>query len=189
MEKERYFYGILKRLGAIREGHFVLSSGRHSNVYVECAVVMQYPKYATAFAKALAQRYADRKIDAVVTAEMDGVIIAYEVARLLQCRAMIAEKAGNKFTLRRDFDLKQGEEVLALDDVLTTGRTLNQLLDIIRLGGATPIGVAVVVDRSNDTVHFDVRKDALVTLDLKSCDAANCPICGGAAPNQAFPGK
>lgn len=179
MDKERYFYGILEKLGAIREGHFVLSSGRHSNVYVECAVVMQYPEYATTFAKELARIYAEKKIDAIVTAEMDGIIIAYEVARILQCRAMIAEKVEDKLVLKRDFNLKRREKVLALDDVLTTGKTLSQLLNLIRQYYAIPVGVAVVVDRSNDTVHFDVKKDALVTLDLKSYESTDCPICGG----------
>lgn len=168
---------IFRRTGVLLEGHFRLTSGRHSGRYLQCAQVLQYPEYANALCREIARHHMGQKVEAVIGPALGGVIIAYEVARALGARALFAEREGGVMTLRRGFTLNPGERVLVVEDVITTGGSVREVLDIVITAGATPAGVGVLVDRSAGTVDFGLPLKALVSLNVESYPPEDCPIC------------
>ena len=123
---------LLKKSKALLDGHFLLSSGLHSNRYVQCAMVLQYPNYATFLARKLVKKFSKTKIDVVVSPAIGGIIFGQEVARALRARAVFTEREEGKLALRRGFDIKKGEKVLVVEDVLTTGGSVREILKIVR---------------------------------------------------------
>jgi len=173
----------LEAAGAVRRGHFLLTSGRHSDLFVLCAQVLQYPERAARLAGAMAEPYARAGVDVVIGPAVGGIILAHEVARHLGARAIFAEKSGrDTMVLRRGFTLRRGEQVLAVEDALTTGGSIRKVLDVVRAHEADVLGVSVLVDRSGGRVDLDVPVRALLTLDVNSWEPARCPLCRSGVP-------
>ncbi|RKY39831.1 MAG: orotate phosphoribosyltransferase [Candidatus Omnitrophota bacterium] len=183
--KEREVIEIFERCGALLKGHFKLSSGLHSAQYLQSALVLQYPSYACLLGKEIAGRFADRKIEVVVAPALGGIIIAYETARFLNARALFAEREETKMGLRRGFDIKEGERVLIVEDVITTGGSVKELVDLIEEKGGEVEGVGAIVDRSGgeafkekESIYFQ----ALVCLKIDCFPPSSCPLCRKGIP-------
>lgn len=168
--------------GALLNGHFKLTSGRHSDRYIQCAKVLQYPHYTSQLCAELAERYKDEQIDIVVGPAMGGIIVAYEVGRHLNVKAIFTEREDKIMTLRRGFEIKPGERVLVVEDVITTGGSVKEVIDIVRDFQATVVGVAVLVDRSAGKVDLGVRSESLLSLEVESYLPEECPICKSGVP-------
>jgi len=180
---------IFTKSGALMEGHFKLTSGRHSNRYMQCALVLQYPQYTEQLALHIAEKYADEKIDFVIGPAMGGIIVAYEVARQLKVPGIFCERENGQMVLRRGFKLEPGHKVLVVEDVVTTGGSVMEVMDIVRQSGAEVAGVAVLVDRSAGKVDFGVRKEAVLIMDIESWEAEECPLCQQGKGEAVKPGS
>jgi len=173
---------IFKAANALLTGHFKLTSGRHSNQYMQCAQVLQYPHYAAKLCAALAEQFASKKVDVVVGPAMGGIIVAYEVARALGVRAIFTEREQGVMTLRRGFSIDKKEKVLVVEDVITTGGSVKEVIEVVRATGAELVGVGVLVDRSNGRVDFGLPAEAILRLDIKSFPPEDCPLCKEGRP-------
>ncbi|HKV24979.1 MAG TPA: orotate phosphoribosyltransferase [Candidatus Acidoferrum sp.] len=184
---------IFESAGAIRHGHFELSSGLHSGTYVQCALVLQYPKLAETLGHALAALFSDVSVAAVVSPAMGGVIIGQEVARALPepkgftgkgTPAIFAERdASGTMTLRRGFSLSPDQHVLVVEDVWTTGGSTLETIQVVEEAGGRVVGAGALIDRSGGKVEFGVDSQALLDLPIASYEPEDCPLCrdGGAA--------
>lgn len=168
---------ILKESGVLMEGHFLLTSGRHSNKYMQCARILEQPHFTKEIGKHLAEHFKDEKVDIVIGPAMGGIIMSYEVARQLGCRNLFAEREDGKMALRRGFNIPKGARVVVAEDVVTTGGSVQEVIDIVKEQGGEVIGVAVLVDRSNGTVDFGTRFVPAYRADVVSYEAEACPIC------------
>ncbi|HZK25146.1 MAG TPA: orotate phosphoribosyltransferase [Oscillospiraceae bacterium] len=182
ISKERVL-DVLQKTGVLLEGHFLLTSGRHSDRYLQCARVFQYPDYAEEFCQALAAMFKEEQVDVCIGPALGGVVIAYETARACKTRGIFAERdQAGLMTLRRGFSIEAGERVLVLEDVVTTGGSVREVIALIRELGGNVVGVASIVDRSNGKVDFGVPYQALIRLDVASYDAEDCPLCKQGTP-------
>jgi orotate phosphoribosyltransferase len=170
--------GIFRRSGALLDGHFRLSSGLHSNGYLQCAVVLQDPQTAGMLGALLADRVRHMAPAAVLSPALGGVIVGHEVARALGARAIFAERQDGRLLLRRGFSLARGERVLVVEDVVTTGLSTRETIEVARAAGAEVVGAAALVDRSSGGARLDVSFEALLAVDLPTWDPAACPLCG-----------
>lgn len=177
MNRER-MEEILKSAGALKEGHFLLTSGRHSNQYMQCAEVLKYPHYTEEIAQYMAKGFEDVKVDLVIGPAMGGMIIGYELAKQLKVMNFFTERdKEGKMCLRRGFVIPEGANVVIAEDVVTTGGSVVEVIDIVKEAGANLVGVGVVVDRSNGSVDFGAKTVAAYTADIKSYEPDNCPLC------------
>jgi orotate phosphoribosyltransferase len=163
--------------GALMEGHFLLTSGLHSDQYMQCARVLQYPRYTEKLAQEIANKFIDDNIELVIGPAMGGIIVAYEVARQLGVPALFTERLDGEMVLRRGFMMDAGQRVLVVEDVVTTGGSVREVMNVVNKFGAKVVGVGVLVDRSNGTVDFGVKQEAVLTMDISSWPAADCPLC------------
>lgn len=163
--------------GALLEGHFMLTSGRHSNQYMQCAKVLQYPDYTEKLARQIAEKYREDNIELVIGPAMGGIIVAYEVARQLNVPAIFTERIDGQMVLRRGFSINSGQQVLIVEDVVTTGGSVKEVMSVVEELGGKVVGVGVLVDRSNGKVDFGVKQHAALTMDIQSWEADNCPLC------------
>ena len=168
---------ILKQAGVLLTGHFKLTSGRHSDRYMQCAHVFEDPKCSELFCSDIAAHFKDMNIDLVAGPAVGGIIIAYEVARQLGARNIFAEREEGKMTFRRGFTVKEGERVLVVEDTVTTGGSVREVIELIRSMKGIPVAVGSVVDRSNGTVDFGIPFYAAVSVDIPSYEEADCPLC------------
>jgi len=166
-----------EKAGAFLSGHFELSSGKHSNRYLQCALVLQDPIRSESFARQLADRFQKKGATVVIGPALGGVILSYEVARQLGVRAIFAERQEGQFKLRRGFQIQAGEKVLVVEDVVTTGGSTQEVIQLVRALGGVVLGVGALVDRSNGTVQFGVPFESLATLQIESFDKNTCPSC------------
>jgi orotate phosphoribosyltransferase len=167
-----------KRTGALLEGHFILSSGLHSSAYLQCALVLQHPAEAESFGRALAARYTAAQVETVVSPAIGGLIIGYEVARFLGARFIWTERDGSgQMTLRRGFTMRNGERVLVVEDVITTGGSTRETIAAIASAGAQAVGAASIIDRSAGHADVGVERVALATLDVPALAPEACPAC------------
>jgi orotate phosphoribosyltransferase len=173
---------LFRRAGALLEGHFRLSSGLHSNGYLQSALVLQHPGDAGALGAALAGRVAAWRPDVVLSPALGGVIIGHEVGRALTVRALFAERAEGKLTLRRGFSLSRGERVLIVEDVVTTGGSTRETIEVATSTGAEVVGAAALIDRSGGTAQLGVPLEALARLSLPTYEPSTCPLCARGAP-------
>ncbi|HNX92589.1 MAG TPA: orotate phosphoribosyltransferase [Syntrophomonas sp.] len=180
---------IFSDSGALMEGHFKLTSGRHSNRYMQCAQVLQYPAYTEELARHLAEKFADEKIDYVVGPAMGGIIVSYEVARQLKVPSMFTERQDGQMSLRRGFKIGTGDRVLVVEDVVTTGGSVVEVIDVIRQLGGEIVGVGVLVDRSAGKVDFGVPFQSVLSMDIESWEADNCPLCKAGQGEAIKPGS
>ncbi len=179
--------GMFESAGAIRHGHFELSSGLHSDTYVQCALVLQYPRFAERLGKALAALFSDARIDAVVSPALGGVIIGQEVARALPglkdtlgggVPAMFVERDGSgTMTLRRGFTLAADQHVLVVEDVWTTGGSTEEAIHVVQGAGGRVVAAGALIDRSGGTIEFPVESNALIQLKIDSYEPEDCPLC------------
>src|SRR5688572_25128531 len=172
-----------RRAGALLEGHFRLTSGLHSPGYLQCALVLQHPREAEALGAAIADRVRDTGVTAVLSPALGGIVIGQEVGRALGVRAIFAERQEGALTLRRGFTLGADDRVLVVEDVVTTGGSTRETIDVARAAGAQVVGAAAIVDRSGgEQQKIDVPFIALVTLTLPIYDPASCPLCLAGQP-------
>lgn len=171
-----------RRTGALLEGHFVLTSGLHSPNYLQCALVLQHPREAEVFAQAIAKRFAGQRIETVAAPAIGGIIIGYEVARALGARSIWTERESGTMTLRRGFSLRAGESVLVVEDVMTTGGTTRETVEVMRAAGASVVGAASIIDRSGGRADVGVPRIALATLDVPALAPSACPACQRGEP-------
>jgi orotate phosphoribosyltransferase len=178
--------------GAIRHGHFELTSGLHSGTYVQCAQVLQYPRYAEKLGHALAALFSDATIEAVVSPALGGVIIGQEVARALPesktttaggVPALFVERdASGTMTLRRGFSLRADQHVLVIEDVWTTGGSTLETIQVVEEAGGRVVAAGALIDRSGGTVEFPVEAQALLDLPIASYAPEDCPLCREGSP-------
>jgi orotate phosphoribosyltransferase len=175
---------VLKQLGVLHTGHFKLTSGRHSDRYMQCAKLFEHPKESEDLCARVAELFKNngKKIDAVVGPALGGIIMAYEVARALGVRNIFAERENGVMTLRRGFKAESGERVLVVEDVVTTGGSVKEVIALLQTMGAEVVGVGSIVDRSNGQVSFGVDFHPLVKTDIKSWEADDCPLCKEGIP-------
>jgi len=168
---------LFRKSGALLEGHFRLSSGLHSTGYLQCALVLQYPDHADALGRALGDRTRDLGATVVLSPALGGVVIGQEVGRALGRRAIFAERQDGTLMLRRGFTLSETDRVLVIEDVLTTGGSTRETMEVARATGAQVVGAASIVDRSGGMARFDVPFSALLDIALPTYDPASCPLC------------
>ncbi len=168
---------IFSDSGALLNGHFRLTSGRHSNQYMQCAQVLKYPVYTEQLSRHLAEKFASDGIELVVGPAMGGIIIAYEVARQLGVENIFCERENGAMALRRGFEIKPGQKVLVVEDVVTTGGSVKEVIEVIKSLCGVVAGVGVLVDRSGGAVDFGVKTEAVLTMDIESWEDAACPLC------------
>ncbi len=173
---------LFRRCEGLLEGHFQLSSGLHSDGYLQCARVLQHPEHAAALGQALAEQAARFEPGVVLSPALGGVVIGHEVARALGVRALFAERLDGRLTLRRGFRIDDGERVLVVEDVVTTGGSTRETIDVTVAAGGTVVGVAAIIDRGEAPVRFDVPFDALVQIPLSAYESVGCPMCARGEP-------
>lgn len=173
---------IFKNSDALLEGHFLLTSGRHSNQYFQCAKVLQYMNYTTKICQILANHFKNYEIDTVIAPAIGGIVVGQEVARQLNKKFIFAEREDKNLTLRRGFEINEGENVLVCEDVVTTGGSVFEVIEIVKKNKGNVIGVGMIVDRSNGKVNFGVPQKSTVQLEAISFAANECPICNTGIP-------
>ncbi len=171
-------FRLFKESGALLEGHFLLTSGNHSNQYFQCAKVLQYPEYAGKLCGIIADRFKDKKIDVVVAPAVGGIVVGQEAARQLGARSIFAERKDGTMQLRRGFEIKAGERVLVCEDVVTTGGSVFEVIEIVKYRKGELVGVGVIVDRSGGSVKFPVDDQvACYTTQAVKYSPGECPLC------------
>jgi orotate phosphoribosyltransferase len=184
MRKDDTLLELLRQSEALLEGHFLLSSGLHSNRYIQCAKLTQYPANTTYVAKRLIDCFKGETIDVVIGGAFGGILLAYEIARLLNARNIFAERVDGMFTLRRGFGIAKGERVLIAEDVCTTGKSIREVIEVVMPTGGIIVGAAIIVDRCQaEGADIGIRKEWLHSVETVSWTAAECPLCkeGGRA--------
>ncbi|HEX3559651.1 MAG TPA: orotate phosphoribosyltransferase [Pyrinomonadaceae bacterium] len=171
-----------RRTGALLEGHFVLTSGLHSTHYLQCALVLQHPSEAEALARAIAARCSEQQVETVAAPAIGGIIIGWEVARALGVRSIWTEREAGAMTLRRGFTIRPGERVLVVEDVITTGGSTRETIEVLRSSGALVVGAASIIDRSGGRADVGVPRVALATLEVPANAPASCPQCAAGVP-------
>jgi orotate phosphoribosyltransferase len=171
-----------RRVGALLEGHFRLTSGLHSPGYLQCALVLQHPEDAEACGKAIAETARPYRPEVVLSPAVGGIVIGHEVARALGVRALFAERQDGALTLRRGFSLAPGERVLVVEDVVTTGGSTRETMEVARANGGLVVGAAAIIDRSGGEQHMDVPFRALATVSLPTYQPDACPLCKDGRP-------
>jgi orotate phosphoribosyltransferase len=187
MDTRNELLKLFESAGAIRHGHFELSSGLHSGTYVQCALVLQYPRYADKLGQALAALFSDAYIEAVVSPALGGVIIGQEVARALPepkegkgggVPALFVERdASGVMSLRRGFELRPDQHVLVVEDVWTTGGSTQETIQVVEEAGGRVVAAGALIDRSGGKIEFPVEAQALIGLPIESYEPEDCPLC------------
>lgn len=169
---------LLERVGAVRHGHFELSSGRHSATYVQCALVLQYPESAEKLGRALAEKFKGVQIDCVASPALGGVLVGHEVARGLGVRSVFVERdSSGRMALRRGFAFQPNERVLVVEDVWTTGGSTRETIGVVEQAGGLAVAAGALIDRSGNQLELNVPTKALIDLDIPSYEAFECPLC------------
>lgn len=174
---------IFKDNNALLSGHFKLSSGLHSGQYLQCALPLQRSEVAKKLCAGLAKKFAGEKITVVIGPALGGVIVSYETARLLGVRSLFAERGqANEMSLRRGFSLNKNDRVLLVEDVITTGGSVGELVDIVKNSGARLVGIGALIDRSGGKINFKAPFKALAKIDIKTYKEEDCPLCKKGVP-------
>jgi orotate phosphoribosyltransferase len=172
---------LFRQTGAYLKGHFRLTSGLHSDEYLQCALVLQHPQFAERLGRDLAKRLG--AADLVASPAVGGLIIGHEVARALGCRFIFTERdSSGRMTLRRGFTVRPGETAIVVEDVVTTGGSPREVIEVLRGEGVRVSGAASVIDRSGGRADLGVPRTALVTLDVVAYTAEECPLCKQGIP-------
>ncbi len=168
---------LFRKSNALLNGHFLLTSGRHSNQYFQCALLMQHPEYNEIICGMIASHFKNYEIDAVISPAIGGIVVGQEVARLLGKKSIFAEREEKSLTLRRGFAIEEGKRYLVCEDVVTTGGSVFEVMEIVKSNGGIVAGVGYIVDRSNSKVQFGVPQFSTLQLDVVSYQPEECPLC------------
>lgn len=169
---------ILKEAGVLLEGHFLLTSGRHSNKYLQCAKVFRNTKYSEELCSALAEQFRNDGVEVVIGPAMGAVQMAYEVSRGLHCENFFAERdQDGKMCLRRGFEVQPGQKVLLVEDVVTTGGSVREVLELVKAAGGDVVGIGSIVDRTGGKIDFGVPFKAVISMEVESYEPSECPLC------------
>jgi len=166
-----------RQTGALLEGHFLLTSGLHSAVYLQCALVLQHPRTAEEFGREIASHFRDAGIQTVASPAIGGIVIGHEVARALDARFIWTERENGKMILRRGFSVTPGEKILVVEDVVTTGGSTRETIAVLQSLGADVRGAASIIDRSFGSADVGVTRIALATLNVVAVEPAGCEAC------------
>ncbi|MCR3956616.1 MAG: orotate phosphoribosyltransferase [Gudongella sp.] len=171
---------LLKESEALLEGHFLLSSGRHSNRYVQCAKLLQYPDKAEKAVELIVERVKDLQVDVVVGPAMGGIIVAYELGRQLEKPAFFTERDEGEMKLKRGFFIEKGQKVLIAEDVVTTGKSSYEAIKVVEEYGGEVVGIAALIDRSSGDLDYPIY--AAGKLHIDTYDKDECPLCKAGLP-------
>lgn len=166
---------LLKDSGALLEGHFLLSSGKHSDGYIQCAKLLMYPEKAEKAVNLIVEKIKDLDFDIIVGPAMGGIIVSYELARQTGKPGIFVEREDGKMKLRRGFAINSGERVLIAEDVVTTGKSAYEAIKAVEEQGGIVIGIACIVDRSNDNIKLPIYSG--IKLNINTYEKENCPLC------------
>ena len=180
--EEREIWEILNKTGAILDGHFLLSSGIHSDGYIQCARILQYPSYAKKVLELVVEKVKHLDMEIVVGPALGGIIVAYELGRQLNKKAMFAERKDGIMQLRRGFVIKPGEKVLITEDVVTTGKSTIEVKELVEKRGANVIGVACIVDRRSQEYPLNLPLYSALQMNINTYTADVCPLCKSSEP-------
>jgi len=173
---------LYRRSGALLEGHFRLTSGLHSPGYLQCALVLQHPQHAEMLGRAIADRTRELRATVVLSPALGGVVIGQEVGRALGVRAIFAERQDGALTLRRGFMISENDRVLVVEDVLTTGGSTRETMQVARASGGQVVGAASIVDRGTRPVDLGVPYVSLLAIELATYEPDRCPLCAQGLP-------
>ena len=179
---QKEVFDIFEKAGALLKGHFLLSSGLHSDTYFEKFQVLQYPQYVEILCRKMASLFRDDHVELVVGPTIGGVIIAYEVARHLKVRSIYAEPGDEGRIFKRGFSIKKGERVLIVDDILTTGGSAREVVQLVEKHQGSIQGIGLLLDRSGGKVKFDYPLTVLATTDVTNSPPEECPLCKKGEP-------
>ena len=180
---EKEVEDLLIETSAIMEGHFLLTSGLHSPRHVEKFNVLQKPVYTEKLCRAMAEKFKDANIETVVGPVTGGILLAHETGKALGTRAIFTERENGKMTFRRGFTLHEGERVLIVEDIVTTGGSIREVIDVVKEHGGIPVAVSMLVDRSGGKATFgDVPSTALLHMDVQTYKPEECPLCKAGIP-------
>lgn len=168
---------IFKETKALLEGHFLLTSGLHSPQYFQCARVLQFPKYLHLFAGEIARHFEYNDVEVVLSPAIGGIVVGTEVGRMLGARTIFAERVNGVMELRRGFEIKPNERVLVVEDVVTTGGSTNEVVEIVRQAKGIVVGVSCIVDRSNGKARFDAKSFSVLQMEVVTYPPDQCPLC------------
>ena len=173
-----------EQAGAIQKGHFKLTSGVHSDTYIQCAQVMQYPGFMHNLCSELGKKFRGDDIDIIVGPAIGGIIMAHVMAQVLGpwVRAIFTERENGKMTLRRSFEIKEGEKIIVVEDVTTTGSSVREVMDIVKSRQGKVVGIGILIDRSGGKVDFGIKTEKLLTVDIKNYLPEECPLCKKGIP-------
>lgn len=173
---------MFKSTGALLDGHFRLTSGLHSNSYFQCAKVLQHPEHLSAICSAIADNFRQSGITTVISPAIGGIVVGTEVGRQLGVKTIFAERKEGVMTIRRGFVIEPTEQVLVVEDVITTGGSVAEVIELVKAAGATVAGVGTVVDRSNGRVRLADSQFSLLSLEVVSYKPDECPLCKDNVP-------
>lgn len=174
---------LLVKSHAIMDGHFVLTSGLHSPHYVEKFNVLQKPEYTEKLCQAMAEKFKDANIETVVGPMTGGILLAHETGKALGTRAIFTERVDGKMTFRRGFSLHEGERCLIVEDIVTTGGSIKEVIEVVKAHGGIPVAVSMLVDRSGGKANFgDVPCKALLRMNVETYKPEECPLCKQGLP-------
>jgi len=173
---------LMTELGARRDGHFLLSSGRHSDAYYQCAQILQFPDLALELGRSIANLYAEEDFDLVVSPAIGAVLLGHEVARALGRRYVFTERKDGVMSLRRDFRIEKGERVLIVEDVVTRGTSTREVIDIVAAEGGVVAGLACLVDRTGADVELPLPLASLMKVEVVTWEQSDCPLCRESVP-------
>ena len=168
MNEKNHILNIFKDTGALLEGHFILSSGKHSSTYFQCAKVLQFPEYLTAFSIMIADEFEDQKPDVVISPAIGGIVLGTEVGTQLGCRTIFSERKNGAMVIRRGFNLEPDERVLIIEDVITTGGSVKEVMNLVEKANASTLGIGVLVDRSNGDAKLHNNQYSIIKLKAES---------------------
>ncbi|MBC8525313.1 MAG: orotate phosphoribosyltransferase [Candidatus Cloacimonetes bacterium] len=174
---EKEIEKILFGCGAFLKGHFLLTSGRHSEFYVEKIKIIHHPEKVRILCSELADKFKNFNFDVVISPAMGGIVLGYEVAKILSKKFIFTQRENNKMTIRNGFELSPNEEVLIIEDIVTTGGSVFEVIDCVKKAGSKIVGVGLIVDRSGGKVNFGVQTKPLLTLDIETFLPEDCPLC------------
>ena len=178
---------ILKKSDALLEGHFLLSSGKHSNRYIQCAKVLRFPEYAEQVLSTVVEQIKDLDIDLVVGPAMGGVVVSYELGRQLGKEAVFTERKDNTMELRRGFEVKPGARIIIAEDVVTTGKSTKETKRVLENLGGEVVGVACIADRTSEDIGMPIY--SAIKLDIQVFEADECPLCKEGKEQLVKPGS
>lgn len=173
---------LLEETQAVLHGHFLLTSGLHSPMYVEKFNVLRHPLYTERLCRALAERFTGDQVELLIGPMTSGILLAHEVGKQLGTDAIFTERENGKMTLKRGFTIAPGTRVLVVEDIVTTGGSVEEVLGVVRASGGIPVGVGLLVDRSGGKADFGLKTEALLHLNVETFTEKACPLCAQGTP-------